>query len=68
MTSPPYQFHENLTSVSQVISGGQTGDLINLLSFLESRLKIEHIYSPTLLTLFNYNAIILNQLVKKLLS
>jgi hypothetical protein len=41
-------FHENLPSGSKVISGGhtdrqtdrQTGDLISLLSFLESRLKM----------------------------
>jgi hypothetical protein len=36
------KFHENLPSGSEVISGGQTdttGDLISLLSFLESRLK-----------------------------
>jgi hypothetical protein len=38
------KFHENLPSGSEVISGGhtdrQTGDMINLLSFLESRLKM----------------------------
>jgi hypothetical protein len=36
------KFHENVPSGSEVISGGtrrQTGDLISLLSFLESRLK-----------------------------
>jgi hypothetical protein len=40
MALPPYQFHENLPNGSKVISAGQTGDLISLLSFLESRLKI----------------------------
>jgi hypothetical protein len=40
----PTKYHENLPSGSKVISGtytqtdGQTGDLISLLSFLESRL------------------------------
>jgi hypothetical protein len=37
------KFHENLQSSSEVISGGhtyrQTGDLISLLSFLESMIK-----------------------------
>jgi hypothetical protein len=39
------KFHENLLSSSKVIIGGhterQTGDLISLLLFLESRLKTE---------------------------
>jgi hypothetical protein len=38
------KFHETVPSGSEVISGGhkdrQTGDLISLLSFLESRLQI----------------------------
>jgi hypothetical protein len=37
----PTKFHENLPSGAKVISGDthrQTGDLISLLSFLESRL------------------------------
>jgi hypothetical protein len=40
----PTKFHENLSIVLKVISGGhtyrQTGDFISLLSFLGSRLKI----------------------------
>jgi hypothetical protein len=35
------KFSDNLTSDSEVISGGQTGDLVSLLSFLESRLEID---------------------------
>jgi hypothetical protein len=34
-------FHENLRRGSKVISGGQTGDLISLLSFLDSRLNMK---------------------------
>jgi hypothetical protein len=51
MALPPYQegYHENLRSGSKVISGTppppnkhtQKGDLISLLSFLESRLKTD---------------------------
>jgi hypothetical protein len=42
MASPPYQISGKLPSGSNDISGGihrQTGDLISLPSFLESRLK-----------------------------
>jgi hypothetical protein len=38
------KFHENLPSGSEVITGGahkQTGNLIRLFSFLESRLEME---------------------------
>jgi hypothetical protein len=52
----PTKYHEHLPSGLEVISGGtqtdrQTGDLIGLLSFLESRLKtgvpksLQHIYA-----------------------
>jgi hypothetical protein len=45
MALPTTKFHENLPSGSKVISGGdtdrQTGDLISLLSLLESRLIME---------------------------
>jgi hypothetical protein len=51
------KFHENLPSGLKVISGGtdrhrhtnrQTGDLISLLSFLESRLKGQKNFSQVL--------------------
>jgi hypothetical protein len=46
------KFHENLSSSSEVISGGhrdrQTCDLISLLSFLERRLKIQKILGSNL--------------------
>jgi hypothetical protein len=53
MASPPYRIHPTLSTGSKVISGGthrqmhiyietdrQTCDLINVLSFLESRLTV----------------------------
>jgi hypothetical protein len=42
MALPPYQISQNLPSGSEVVTGGhrQTGDLISLLSFLESTLNI----------------------------
>jgi hypothetical protein len=44
MALHPYKFHETLPSGLEVISGGhrdrQTGDMISLILFLESRLKI----------------------------
>jgi hypothetical protein len=43
----PTKYHENLPSGSKVSSGThthtQTGHLISLLSFLESRLKTQHV-------------------------
>jgi hypothetical protein len=45
MASPPTKFHENLPVDSKlIISGGHrnTGDLINQLWFLESRLRQEY--------------------------
>jgi hypothetical protein len=39
MAVPPYQISRKSTKRIEVISVGQTGDLISLLSFLESMLK-----------------------------
>jgi hypothetical protein len=60
---PPTKFHENAPIYSKVISGGYAGthththdgDLISLLSFLESRLKTEYLVEEICKSLLNLN-------------